>query len=180
MSESHARRVAVEARAAACAITAAGDVFPTLLWQHRQFAQVVLRVADLADQADGEERQQLTGELLSLFYVLNEALVNHYAAAAERHAQRLGIGVHQLDDRLYPPPPGDDEQGRRAWQHSISGAADRLRAAGLIGLGQERGHVLHEIIRVVWVTAERRADIDAFLNRLDEVRQELVRAPVQQ
>jgi hypothetical protein len=75
--------------------------------------------------------------------------------------------------------PGDDadEQTRRAWEHSISGAAERLRQAGFIGLRQERGHVLHEIIRVVWVAAERRSDVDAFLNRLGELRHELIPAP---
>ncbi|MEV4170206.1 hypothetical protein [Nonomuraea sp. NPDC049709] len=67
--------------------------------------------------------------------------------------------VDQFDDRLYPQRLGDDadEQTRRAWEHSISGAAERLRRVGFIGLGQERGHVLHEIIRVVWVAAERRS-----------------------
>ncbi|AQZ62731.1 unnamed protein product [[Actinomadura] parvosata subsp. kistnae] len=102
--------------------------------------------------------------------------MNHYISAAERHARRLGISTAQLNDRLSPDDPGDDatEQARRAWELSISGAADRLRRAGFIGLGQERGHVLHEIIRVVWVTAERRADIDVFLTRLDELGRELI------
>ncbi|AQZ62730.1 unnamed protein product [[Actinomadura] parvosata subsp. kistnae] len=63
-----------ETRIAACAATAAGEVFPTLLWQHRQFAQAVLRLAGLADRAEGEDLQQLTNELLALIHVLNEAL----------------------------------------------------------------------------------------------------------
>jgi hypothetical protein len=47
---------------------------------------------------------------------------------------------------------------------------------GFIDLGQDRGHVLHDIIRIVWVVAQRRADIDAFLNRLEELRADLDRA----
>ncbi|MBE1582014.1 hypothetical protein ACFPOI_27535 [Nonomuraea angiospora] len=38
-----------------------------------------------------------------------------------------------------------------------------------IALGQEQGHVMHEIIRSVLVTAERRPDVDVFLNRLGEL-----------
>jgi hypothetical protein len=92
------------------------------------------------------------------------------------YRSRLQISAEQVEERLYPPlPPDDADDGiRRAYANSISGATARLRKAGFIGLGQERGHVLHDIIRIVWVVAQRRADIDAFLKRLVEHRHELL------
>ncbi|MET7334397.1 hypothetical protein [Nonomuraea sp. NPDC005650] len=172
MSEVHCRKVVAESRIAAIAVIAAGETFPTPLWQHRNFASAVLRLADLADQADDEELQQLTDELLALFHVLSEALTNHYGPALAAHAERLQISTEQVEERLYPPLPADDAT-RRAYANSIYGSADRLRKAGLIGLGQDRGHVLHNIVRIVWVLAQRRADIDAFLTRLEQLRADL-------
>ncbi|MGW6499298.1 hypothetical protein [Nonomuraea angiospora] len=175
MSEAHCRKVVAESRIAAIAVIAAGQMFPTPLWQHRNFASAVLRLADLADQADDEELQQLADELLALFHVLSEALINHYGPALAAHAERLHISAKQVEERLHPPLPADDadDATRRAYANSIHGAADRLRKAGFIGLGQDRGDVLHDIVRIVWVLAQRRADIDAFLTRLEQLRADL-------
>ncbi|MGP3919246.1 hypothetical protein [Nonomuraea sp. 10N515B] len=175
MSEMRRRKVVAESRIAACAVIAAGETFPTLLWQDRAFANAVLRLANLAEQAEDEQLQQLTDELLALFHVVSEALVNHYGPALAAHAERLRISAEEVEERLYPalPPDEADDATRRAYANSIYGATDRLRKAGFTSLGQDRGHVLHDIIRIVWVVAQRRADIDAFLNRLEELRADL-------
>jgi hypothetical protein len=151
-TETHSRKVVAETRIAACALIAAGQTFPTLLWQHRTFANAAIRLADLADQSEGEDLQRLSDELLALFHVLSEALINHYGPALAAHAERLKNSVEQVEERLYPPLPPDhaDDATLRAYANSISGAADRLRKAGFSGLSQGRGHVLHDIIRIVW------------------------------
>lgn len=59
MNETHWRTVTREARLSAIALTAAGDVFPTLLWTYRHYARAIFEVADLADQAKGDRLQQL-------------------------------------------------------------------------------------------------------------------------
>jgi hypothetical protein len=51
VSEMHRRKVKAEPRIAACAVIAAGETFPILLWQHHTFTNAVLRLADLADQS---------------------------------------------------------------------------------------------------------------------------------
>lgn len=74
-----------------------------------------------------------------------------------------------------PPHCGSTASSSRQSSGSLaSSEGDNLKQitdelqAGFNGPGQEHGHVMHEIIRIAWVTAECRFYIDAFPNRLGE------------
>lgn len=171
MAEAHCRKIIYESRLAACALVAAGETFKPLLFSYKQYADAVTEIVTLADQAEGERLQQLVGELLAMFHILNEALMNRTEAARAIQAERLGIGVDEVDLRLYPPllAPDADEATRQAHERSILGQADRWRRLGFATLGQDRGHAFGELIRTVWLLATSRAEIDRFLERLDEL-----------
>ncbi|MGW4411961.1 hypothetical protein ACWEJ6_48695 [Nonomuraea sp. NPDC004702] len=174
MSEARYRKIIRESRLAGAALVAAGEVFPSMLFSYRKYADAVNDIAALAEQAEGERRQQLTEELLALWCVLTEALLNRYEAAMAEHAGRLGSPA-QVEARLYPPLPGDDaaEEARRAWERSIPGQADRWRRLGFAGLTQDRGHAFWRIIRLVWLLAHGRGEIETFPTRLEELVPEL-------
>lgn len=104
-----------------------------------------------------------------MFYVVNEALMTRSATALQEQAERLGIAVEEVDARLYPHLPDDhaDPAQRRAYELSISGQSDRWRRLGFLQLGQTRGHAFHELVRVVWLLARTRGEIDRFLEQLE-------------
>lgn len=176
MSEAHCRKIISESRLTSAALVAAGEVLPAMLFSYRHYANAINHIATLAEQAEDERQQQFTDELLAMWYVLTEALLNRYEAAMTEHAGRLGSPA-QVEARLYPPLPGDDADGesRRAWERSIPGQADRWRRLGFTGLTQDRGHAFWQIIRLVWLLARARSEIEAFLKRLDELVPELDR-----
>jgi hypothetical protein len=161
--------VIAEARVAACALIAAGEVFRPLLWSYRHYGDAVFEIAALSDQADGQRLQQLADQLLAMFYVVNEALMTRTTTALQEQAERLGITVDGVDARLYPQLPDDDADPaqRRTYELSISGQADRWKRLGFAQLGQSRGHAFYELIRVVWLLARTRGEIDRFLERLE-------------
>jgi hypothetical protein len=176
MDETHCRKIVTESRLAACALVAAGDTLKPLLHEYHLYADAVHEIAALADQAEGERLQQLAGQLRAMFHIANEALMNRVEAARQAHAERLGMTVEEIDQkRLYPTPPGDDadDATRTAWERSIPGQGDRWLRLGVTTLRQERGHAFFELVRAVWLLAPGRAEIDRFLERLDELVPEL-------
>ncbi|WP_336214356.1 hypothetical protein [Nonomuraea sp. LPB2021202275-12-8] len=171
MDETHCRKIVTESRLAACALVAAGETFRPLLHNYRRYADAIHEIAALADKAAGERRQQLAGQLQAMFHIVNEALANRTETARQAHAERLQISVEEVDARLYPPlPTADaDDATKKAYERSIHGQADRWRRLGLAALGQDRGHAFSELVRTVWLMAPSRAEIDRFLERLDEL-----------
>ncbi|MEV4806741.1 hypothetical protein AB0K18_42675 [Nonomuraea sp. NPDC049421] len=178
MDETLCRKIVAESRLAACALAAAGDVLKPLMYLYREYADAVQEIAALADQAEGARLQQLARQLQAMFHVVNEALVTQVEKAEQAHAERLAISVEEVHTtRLYPPLPGDDadDATRAVWERSIPGQGDRWRRLGAADLRQERGHVFFELVRAVWLLAPSRSEIDAFLQRLDELAAEPAR-----
>lgn len=171
VNEVHCRKIVRESRLASAALVAAGEVFRPLLYSYKEYADATREIAALADKAEGERLQQLTGQLLAMWFVVSEALANRTEQARQAHAGRLGITPDEVHDRLYPPLPADDddEAMHAAYERSIHGQAERWRRLGLATMGQERGHAFFELVRTVWLLAQSRSEIDRFLERLEDL-----------
>ncbi|MFD9948943.1 hypothetical protein ACFWYW_52485 [Nonomuraea sp. NPDC059023] len=161
--------MAAQARTLACALLAAGEVFPTLLGYHRQYGDALVELADLVDRSTGALMERRTRAVTAMGHVLHEALHIRYVDGLAAHAVRLGITAAEVEQRLHPPLPADDagEEERAAYQRSIYGRTDLWRKLGITGLTGDDRHAAFQLIRLVWVSAERRTDIDAFLKRLE-------------
>ncbi|MFI6909788.1 hypothetical protein ACIBKY_51595 [Nonomuraea sp. NPDC050394] len=169
MNETHCRRMAAQARTLACALLAAGEVFPTLLGYHRQYGDALVELADLADRSTGAQMQRRTRALTAMGHVLHEALRIRYADGLAAHAARLGITASEVEQRLHPPLPAEDadDDERAAYERSIYGRSALWHKLGITGLTGDDRHAAFQLIRLVWVSASSRADIEMFLKRLE-------------
>ncbi|MGW0485840.1 hypothetical protein [Nonomuraea sp. NPDC003214] len=161
--ETHWRAETVRARVAAAVLQAAGETFAhrALLPHHKGVAAALRRLARAAEQADGGELAEIVGELQAVCALVDEALLNALERETAAQQARLGLGEEEFRARLY-----DGEHGIFSRQADWDAA----------GLGTLRGassvwsRTFLNMVRLVWVSAESRAEIDAFVARLRKIR----------